>query len=218
MCSPDGTKVVFHGPDEPPAPPEDGHEDDGAHDAMEWRVMDCIDCHNRPSHVYKLPAQELDTAMEQGLIAADLPYVKREGMRLLQEEWGSHDEARQAIPAALSAFYADSYPDLVDARADEISAAAEASGRPALVLVHSNIGFGSPKQDTSGVHGSPTELIASKTRTPDGRREFIERSRLLDQLVQHGNHRRDPDSRAQQHDGPRAMVEYEVASGRAGRA
>jgi len=22
---------------------------------LEWRVMDCIDCHNRPTHVYDIP-------------------------------------------------------------------------------------------------------------------------------------------------------------------
>ena len=126
MTEDDGDTIVFHGPEEPPAPAEDGHEGEGAHDATAWRVMDCIDCHNRPSHVYKLPAQELDTAMELGTIAADLPYVKREGMRLLQEEWGSHEQARQAIPSALQAFYAESYPDLAVSRSDEISAAADA--------------------------------------------------------------------------------------------
>ena len=88
--------------------------------------MDCIDCHNRPSHVYKLPGQELDTAMESGAVAPDLPYVKREGMRLLQEEWASHDEARTAIPAGLQAFYAESYPDLFETRADDIRRAGDA--------------------------------------------------------------------------------------------
>ena len=126
MTGADGTKVVFHGPDEPPAPDEDVDEGDAEHDATAWRVMDCIDCHNRPSHVYKLPAQELDTAMESGAVAADLPYVKREGMRLLQEEWASHDEARTAIPAGLQAFYAESYPDLLETRADDIRRAGDA--------------------------------------------------------------------------------------------
>jgi transketolase len=36
-----------------------------------------------------------------------------------------------------------------------IGAARETSDRPSFIIVHSHIGFGSPKQDTFGVHGSP---------------------------------------------------------------
>ena len=42
--------------------------------------------------------------------------------------------------------------DAVDAA---IAAAKAATDRPSFIIVHSHIGFGSPKQDTSGVHGSP---------------------------------------------------------------
>ena len=123
MTEKDGTTVRFRGPEEAPAAVEAA---DAEHDPSAWRIMDCIDCHNRPSHVYKLPAQELDSAIERGEIASDLPYVKREGMRLLQEEWRSHDEARTAIPASLQAFYEESYPDLAASRADEIRRAGAA--------------------------------------------------------------------------------------------
>ena len=36
-----------------------------------------------------------------------------------------------------------------------IDAAQEATGRPSIICVHTHIGFGSPQQDTAGVHGSP---------------------------------------------------------------
>jgi transketolase len=42
--------------------------------------------------------------------------------------------------------------DAVDAA---LAAAKSVAEKPSLIVVHSNIGFGSPKQDTSGVHGSP---------------------------------------------------------------
>ena len=31
--------------------------------ATEWRTMDCVDCHNRPTHIYRRPDQELDAAL-----------------------------------------------------------------------------------------------------------------------------------------------------------
>jgi len=113
-----GNRVLFRGPDA-----SSGDEAEPGGEAAPWRVMDCIDCHNRPSHIYKLPAQVLDTALDDGRIAVDLPYVKREGMRLLQESWGSHEAARDGIPAGLRAFYSESYPDLAAERGEDIDAA-----------------------------------------------------------------------------------------------
>ncbi|MCG6919559.1 MAG: transketolase [Acidobacteria bacterium] len=52
--------------------------------------------------------------------------------------------------------------DAVDAA---ITAAREETSRPSLIVVRSNIGFGSPKQDSFGVHGSPLkadEVLATK--------------------------------------------------------
>ncbi len=53
----------------------------------------------------------------------------------------------------------------VDALDAAIAAANTEAGRPSLIVIRSNIGFGSPKQDTFGVHGSPLkadEVIATK--------------------------------------------------------
>jgi hypothetical protein len=86
----------------------------------EWRTMDCIDCHNRPSHIYRSPQFEVDLALEQGRIDKTLPFIKREGVRIVTEkEYASHAEARAGIAAAVKAFYAENYPDLADSPAVE---------------------------------------------------------------------------------------------------
>ena len=46
--------------------------------AVEWRQMDCVDCHNRPSHKYFAPEFEVDRALRDGQIDRTLPFVKRE--------------------------------------------------------------------------------------------------------------------------------------------
>ena len=89
----------------------------------EWRTMDCIDCHNRPSHIYKLPGTEMDLAFDAGQLPSDLPYLKREGMRLLQGSYASHEEAREKIPAGLAAFYVSDDPAIAASRADDIGRA-----------------------------------------------------------------------------------------------
>jgi hypothetical protein len=84
----------------------------------EWRTMDCVDCHNRPSHIYRSPQFEIDLALEQGRIDRTLPYIKREGVRIVTaQEYASHEEARTGIASAVKAFYAENYPDLADSPA-----------------------------------------------------------------------------------------------------
>jgi hypothetical protein len=91
-----------------------------APEGTEWRTMDCVDCHNRASHIYRTPQWEIDQALSDGRIDRSLPFIKREGMRILTEkEYESHAEARAGIAAAVKAFYAQNYPDLAGTPAVE---------------------------------------------------------------------------------------------------
>ncbi|MDH5455344.1 MAG: DUF1129 domain-containing protein [Gammaproteobacteria bacterium] len=93
-----------------------------------WRSMDCVDCHNRPSHIYQSPGPAIDLAIEAGLIDRSLPFIKRESLRVIKTQYESHEIARDGITRELNAFYATNYPDLATERADDIAAAAEALG------------------------------------------------------------------------------------------
>jgi hypothetical protein len=85
-------------------------------DAKDWRTMDCLDCHNRPSHRYKMPMDEVDDAMAKGYMDKSLPYLKRESMRVLKGEYTSHESAKAAIAREIRAFYQKSYPSLADTK------------------------------------------------------------------------------------------------------
>jgi len=52
-----------------------------------WRTMDCVDCHNRPSHMYQPPDKEIDKAISAGLIDRSLPFVKRESLLIIDTEY-----------------------------------------------------------------------------------------------------------------------------------
>jgi hypothetical protein len=84
----------------------------------EWRTMDCVDCHNRPAHNYRSPQYEVDLALSEGRIDKSLPWIRREGVRILTEKvYDSHEAAREGIAGAVNAFYAQSYPDLAGSEA-----------------------------------------------------------------------------------------------------
>jgi hypothetical protein len=103
--------------------------EDTPEDAGEWRVMDCVDCHNRPTHIYRAPAEEIDTLLASGKMDKTLPYIKREGVRILEEaDYESHDEARVGIAESLTAFYRETYPDVLAQKAVEVTAAADLLG------------------------------------------------------------------------------------------
>lgn len=74
------------------------------------RTMDCIDCHNRPTHVYLMPQEAVDGALRLGVLSRDLPFIRREGLAAISTEYASHEEARDGIESYMRRFYADSFP------------------------------------------------------------------------------------------------------------
>ena len=56
----------------------------------EARVMDCIDCHNRPTHLFQPPAKALDDLLESRPELGRLPYFKREALAAIEAEYPTH--------------------------------------------------------------------------------------------------------------------------------
>jgi hypothetical protein len=116
MTKSDGTKRVFKTEEKPEG-------------AVEWRQMDCVDCHNRPAHIFYPPEVELDRALEDGRIEKTLPFVKREGMRLLTEgQYASKEEAKAGIAAEIDKFYKTNHAEVAGSKAAQIKAAGAAIG------------------------------------------------------------------------------------------
>ena len=85
--------------------------------------MQCVDCHNRPTHSFELPERAVDGALALGRISSALPFVRKKAVELLKAKYASNEEASRAIPAALTAFYQGSDPALCGKRSQEIAAA-----------------------------------------------------------------------------------------------
>ena len=93
----------------------------------EMRRMDCMDCHNRPSHAFKSPSAAVNEAIGYGAIDKTLPFIKREAVKALVAEHPSHDEAQVKIREHLEAFYKTEYPQVWDKDKKNISEAVEAT-------------------------------------------------------------------------------------------
>jgi hypothetical protein len=90
----------------------------------QWRVMDCLDCHNRPTHIYEMPEQALDQAFAAGLLDQDVPWLRKQALRVLLEVQPD-DHTSQIISDRLLAIYQDEHPDDIDALQGELGTIAE---------------------------------------------------------------------------------------------
>lgn len=98
----------------------------GAVLAVKPRVMDCIDCHNRPSHNYHSPDYAVDIALASGQIRPDLPEIKKAAVAAMAQEYRSDAEAMQGIAQSLAAFYRKGYPALTLQKGQSIDEAVRA--------------------------------------------------------------------------------------------
>ncbi|MBI4186556.1 MAG: NapC/NirT family cytochrome c [Chloroflexi bacterium] len=88
--------------------------------AAEKRLMDCIDCHNRATHIFRSPAELVDTALAQGKIDKSLPFIKRESMKALDPPSASLDQASDRVKA-IGDFYRANYPQVYEEKAQTIA-------------------------------------------------------------------------------------------------
>ncbi len=73
--------------------------------SAERRRMDCLDCHNRPSHVFYSPDYAIDRAMAAGRIDRRLPHAKRIAVEVMAAEYEDSSEALRSIANTVTEFY-----------------------------------------------------------------------------------------------------------------
>ena len=100
-------------------PPPASHKDLPTYD------MQCVDCHNRPTHTFDLPDRAMDKALALGQLPVTLPFIKKKGLEALNATYATRKEANEKIPAALVAYYQQNYSDLYAKRSQDIQQAAQ---------------------------------------------------------------------------------------------
>ena len=91
----------------------------------EQRTMDCIDCHNRPTHAFELPANAVDLRMSRGLISPELPYIHKKAVELLKADYPDRDIAQKQIVEGIENYYRTSYPGVYTSKRALIEQSAE---------------------------------------------------------------------------------------------
>lgn len=104
----DGSRTVFKS-DPQAAPPSE----------QDVRVMDCMDCHNRPAHVFLPPDLQVDRALSKNQLDRKIPYIKRNAVHLLSYTYSTEQEAGDKIRAGIE----EKYPldaEMTQARRDKV--------------------------------------------------------------------------------------------------
>ena len=87
------------------------------------RRMDCVDCHNRPTHIYLPPDLAVDQALAAARLDPSLPYLKRQALEVLTHPYTSTEGALEAIASEFDDFYRKNYSGVYSQKADSIKGA-----------------------------------------------------------------------------------------------
>lgn len=71
----------------------------------EVRTMDCIDCHNRPAHVYEKPNDAVDRAIARGLLDSGMLSIRSNATYIVTQPYTTREDARAKIAAHFEASY-----------------------------------------------------------------------------------------------------------------
>ena len=91
----------------------------------EMRVMDCMDCHNRPTHTFQLPEQALDEALSSGRMDASLPFLKKKAVELLKQPYATQAAATEALGRLLPAYYQQEHPKVWEQQREPVEQASQ---------------------------------------------------------------------------------------------
>lgn len=97
----DGTRVVYKSPEATARPA-----------GVEGRAMDCRDCHNRPAHQYRTPADLVNGALAERVLDAKVPYIKRLSMEVLSIEYASTADVERRLPEEVATRFKTVAPEV----------------------------------------------------------------------------------------------------------
>lgn len=121
LTTPDGERRVYTRDGEE-LPPDEVLE-------ARARVMDCIDCHNRPTHLFEVPSNALDEELTARPELVDLPFFKRRALEAIQGDYPTHDAGVQAVRDAVLHFYRSEYPEIWRGRQSVVETGAEVAAQ-----------------------------------------------------------------------------------------
>jgi hypothetical protein len=105
MVTSDGKVKIFQDEEEP----LEGNPED-----YEIRKMDCMDCHNRPSHLYKSPREIMNALMVRKEVSDQIPEIRSVGADAMAAEYATTQGAIDSIRLTIQQYYQENYPEQVN--------------------------------------------------------------------------------------------------------
>ncbi len=96
---------------------------DAEKEQLEVRTMDCMDCHNRPSHQFRSPMSSVNAALDQGAIPTSLPYIKVQAVKALSAGYETTEEALVQIANHLRNYYREEHPEILEKSSEDLAQA-----------------------------------------------------------------------------------------------
>jgi nitrate/TMAO reductase-like tetraheme cytochrome c subunit len=103
-------------------------------DQYEIHEMECTTCHNRIAHLIDTPDRLVDSALYQGDVSREIPFIRTRAIELLSAKYVSLDEANRAF-STLEGYYRDNYPDFYEEGRDSVQ---QAIAKLVLIYEESN--------------------------------------------------------------------------------
>ena len=136
-----------------------------ASDPANMRNMDCVDCHNRPTHIYLPPGRALDEKLEFGEIDRSIPWIRKLSEEIITREYASHDDATLKI-SELTTIYRERYPEHWEEFGARVEAAVPVLQKIYNLYVHPEMNI---KWNTyPSLIGHPTPATQACFRCHDG--------------------------------------------------
>ncbi|MCK4856631.1 MAG: NapC/NirT family cytochrome c [candidate division Zixibacteria bacterium] len=89
------------------------------------RTMDCVDCHNRVTHIYENPERAINERISLRLIDRSLPFLKREALHAISSSYASKQAGLEGIADHMHGFYQRHYPETARRRMAAIDSVVE---------------------------------------------------------------------------------------------
>jgi hypothetical protein len=135
------------------------------------RLMDCMDCHNRATHVFQSPQELIDNAMAEGKIDSSLPYIKKQALAALDPPNSSLDAAIAQI-SVIKDYYRINYPQVfsekqaaIDQAINQINEVARLTTFPEMNVSWKTYVNNAGHQDSPGCFRCHSKLVATSGST-----------------------------------------------------
>lgn len=92
---------------------------------LEKRTLDCMDCHNQPSHQFPAPTHRVDRALATGSLSLELPSIKVQAVRALDGGYTTMSKAMTGIESSMRDFYQEKYPEVSKKQARALTSSIE---------------------------------------------------------------------------------------------